>query len=307
MGRRYGRYRNNSYSDPWEGDCYEAFPRFKIVCETENHIGFINVPPKKEYQNPKGYALIDAELHKISKIRLSYIQTIEKSGITQYTYKRPENLIPESDMGWHGNIKIKGYRKCLLFLFIENLNDDYTDKFVVFLRKFFSDPAGVGNINISLSIEGTGGNDAGQKLQKRKHHSRYNTPHKQAKESPIEKLFREELQRKNIIFEEQVEIVLENKKFSVPDFVLRNYNLLIYCDGTEFHKSPERIIMDKQQDRTLQTNGFTVFRFSGSEIGSNVRSCVDEVMLFMHKKDNPEDIHDKIAKMLNKKEPDSIK
>ena len=306
MGRRYRK----SY---WDDDGYswggysEAYPNFRIVCETENHIGFINLPPKKEFQNPKGYALIDAELHKISKIRISYIKTIEKSGITRYVYRKPSHFETESDMGWQTNLKIKGYGKCLLNLFIEPTIKENMTPFCNFLRKYFSNLSGVGNIG-ELTIYGVGGGqEAGKRLKKRKHHNRYNTPFKQSKSSPIEKIFREELTRRKLTFEEQVEIILEDKKFSVPDFILRDYNLLIYCDGIEFHKSPERIIMDKQQDRALQTNGFTVFRFSGSEIASNVRSCVDEVTLFMHKKDNPEDIHDKIAKMLNKKEPDSIK
>jgi very-short-patch-repair endonuclease len=56
--------------------------------------------------------------------------------------------------------------------------------------------------------------------------------------------------------------------------------------------------MDKQQDRALQTNGFTVFRFSGSEIGSNVTKCVDEVTFFMNKKENPEGFHDMIARLV---------
>jgi very-short-patch-repair endonuclease len=303
MGRRYGRFnRDESY---WRGDfCstdYEAFPKFKIVCESENHIGYINVPPKKEFQNPDGYALIDAELHKLCKLRLSYIQMIEKSGITSYAYRRPQNIKPESDMGWHGIIKLTWNRKNVLFLFIERLASDNTDLFCAFLRKFFSDPSAMGNLGI-LGSESMSGEDVGKKLRKNRHHDRYNMSQKASQESPIEKLFRDELQRRGIEFEEQVEFVLEGKKFSVPDFVIRSAKLLIYCDGIEFHKNPERIIMDKQQDRALQANGFTVFRFSGSEIASGVRKCVDEVEMFIRKKQNTEDIHDIISRQAKKQE-----
>ncbi len=294
MGRRYNNY--------WrEDDCfnnyYEAFPKFQIVCETENHIGFINVPPKKEFQNPKGYAEIDAELHRISKIRISYIQVIEKTGMTSYAYRRPTNVNVESDMDWSGLVKIGYHRKNILHLFIESISNKIDDALYLFLKKYFSDPSMMCDIG-AVTINSTGGTDVGVKLRKKKHHERYNLPHKAAQASPIEKIFKEELERRKIVFEEQVEIILEDRKFSVPDFVIRKADLLIYCDGTEFHKSPERIIMDKQQDRSLQTNGFTVFRFSGSEIVSNVTKCVDEITFFMNKKENPEDFHDMIARLV---------
>ncbi|PKL41661.1 MAG: hypothetical protein CVV41_18080 [Candidatus Riflebacteria bacterium HGW-Riflebacteria-1] len=285
MGRRYGgygRYNSNYREESWGGHL-EVFPKFKIVCESENHIGYINVPPKLAYQNPQGYAQIDAELYKISKIRISYIQMIEKSGITSYAYRRPSDIKPESDMGWHGIVKVGHNRKNILHLFVEKLAGDSTDLLCAFLRKFFSDPSGLAELG-GFSVESSSGDDVGKRLQKEKHHSRYSLPHKEASASPIEKLFRDELIRNGIQFEEQVEIILEDKKFSVPDFVVGSAGLMIYCDGTEFHKDPQRIIMDKQQDRVLQTQGFNVFRFSGSEIAADVKKCVREVQAFIAKR-----------------------
>ncbi len=276
--------RNESY---WRGDfCssdYEAFPKFKIVCESEHHIGYINVPPKAEYRTPQGYTQIDAELHRFTKLRISYIQTIEESGITRYVYRRPLEINPEPDMGWHGLVKISYNRKNIMFLFVETLVRGNSDLFANFLRKFFTYPDGKTPLG-SLACESMSGEDVGKKLQKNKHHDRYNLPHQGSITSPIEKLFREELINSGIEFEEQIEIILENKKFSVPDFVIRSVGLIIYCDGTEFHKDPQRIIMDKQQDRVLQTHGFNVFRFSGSEIAADVNKCVGEVMAFISRK-----------------------
>jgi len=151
-----------------------------------------------------------------------------------------------------------------------------------FAKKYFTDIS-----DRPLIINGhetESGEDVGRKLLKRQHHKRYNTPHKESVNSPIEKIFREALIKHGIKFEEQVEIVVDNKKFSVPDFVIGEAKLIIYCDGTEFHKDPERIIMDKQQDRILQAQGFNVFRFSGSEITSSVGKCVDEVVNFINKR-----------------------
>lgn len=278
------RRRNSSYwrGDSW-GGCAEVFPKFKIVCESENHIGYINAPPKKEFQNPAGYKQIDEELYKISQLRICYIQIVEKDGLTKTVYKRPETLKPVSDLHWNKIIKMNSNRKNVLFLFIGKHGMDNSEQFRPFLKKFFLDPTTGQEININ-SEEDMSGPDVGKNLQKKKHHSRYNLPQKASQASPIEKLFREELQQRNIAFEEQVDFVLDGKKFSIPDFVIREARLIIYCDGTEFHKSPERIIMDKQQDRALQANGFNVFRFSGSEIVSDVTKCVDEVVYFVNKK-----------------------
>jgi very-short-patch-repair endonuclease len=244
--------------------------------------------PKPAFRNPEGYKQIDEELYRISQNRLCYVQQIEDSGITKYVYKRSGHIKPESDMGWQAYIKMKSYRKNLLFLVIENIKKDIHDEFVRFLQKFFQDSYGRRQIFITGSESGSG-DEITRKLLKKKGHQRYNTPHKQAESSPIEKIFREELQRRNVIFEEQVEFVLDGKKFSVPDFVIRPAKLLIYCDGTEFHKNPQRIIMDKQQDRALQAKGFTVFRFSGSEIASNISACVDEVVWYVKKVVNDAD------------------
>jgi len=278
------RRRNTSY---WQGDSWggyaEIYPKYKIVCETENHIGYINYFPKLQYRNSQGFAEIDAELFRLCKNRISYIQEIENSGITKYVYKRPEGIKPESDMGWGSVLKIKAGRNLGVYLFVRPMGRDFTELFEVFLKKYFMNS----DARAGLFITGAGmeiGEGVGQNLQKKKHHSRYNLPHQAANASPIEKLFREELLRRGIEFEEQVEFILDDKKFSVPDFVVRSANLLIYCDGTEFHNSPDRIIMDKQQDRALQANGFTVFRFSGSEIAANVGKCVGEVEAFTKKR-----------------------
>lgn len=296
------RRRNSNYwrGDSWGGNA-EIYPKFKVVCESENHIGYINAPPKEEYRNPVGYKQIDEELHRITHLRISYIQIIEQNGLTKTVYKRPEDKRPESDLHWNKILKMGSNRRNIIFLFLGKHGIDNSELLKPFLKKYFSDPSGGPELFITFE-EDMSGPDVGNSLQKKKHHNRYNLPQKASQTSPIEKLFRDELQRRGIDFEEQVDFILDGKKFSVPDFVIREANLIIYCDGTEFHKSPERIIMDKQQDRALQANGFTVFRFSGSEIASSVKNCVYEVEMFIQRKNNPEDIHDLIARQAKKQE-----
>ncbi len=68
------------------------FPKFKIVCETEEHFGFINLRPKETYQNSAGYAEIDKELFQLTGNRIRYIETTDTNGSGRYVYNRPANL-----------------------------------------------------------------------------------------------------------------------------------------------------------------------------------------------------------------------
>lgn len=53
---------------------------------------------------------------------------------------------------------------------------------------------------------------------------------------------------------------------------------VVECDGHAFHeKTKEQAAQDKRRDRTLQSLGFKVFRFTGMEINNDVLSCAEEV------------------------------
>lgn len=204
--------------------------------------------------------------------------------MTKYLYQRPTGLPVKSDAGWDTAVILHANNSRAMYIFTNEFRSSRETQETLgnFAKKYFTDIS-----DRPLTINGhetESGEDVGRKLLKRQHHKRYNTPHKESVNSPIEQIFREALIKHGIKFEEQVEIVLDNKKFSVPDFVIGEAKLIIYCDGTEFHKDPERIIMDKQQDRILQAQGFNVFRFSGSEITSSVGKCIDEVKMFIRKK-----------------------
>jgi len=152
-----------------------------------------------------------------------------------------------------------------------------------FAAKYFTDPSGKPLTVSGLEIEN--GALLRKALLKQPQHRSYKKPQPESQASPIEKLFRDELKRRGIVFKEQVSIERQGAEFTRPDFVIESAMIVIYCDGTEFHKDPQRIIMDKQQDRYLQSLGYTVLRFSGSEIFAHVDSCVNEVTNFIrHRK-----------------------
>lgn len=58
--------------------------------------------------------------------------------------------------------------------------------------------------------------------------------------------------------------------------------VIVECDGHEFHeKTKDQARKDKQRDRFLQSQGFPVLRFTGSEIWSDCMAKADEVLEFL--------------------------
>jgi hypothetical protein len=55
--------------------------------------------------------------------------------------------------------------------------------------------------------------------------------------------------------------------------------LIIECDGHDFHeRTKEQAARDRARDRELQANGFTIFRFTGSEIYRDPIGCASQVV-----------------------------
>lgn len=104
--------------------------------------------------------------------------------------------------------------------------------------------------------------------------------------SPIEQVFLLEWhfqrleERYRIDLHPQHKVSCGEKDYRI-DFVALNQTglkLAIELDGHDFHeKTREQVAKDKQRQRALVADGFTVLRFSGSEIVRDVKACVDEV------------------------------
>lgn len=264
-----------------------SFPTFKIVCETENHYGYINLKPKETYQNIAGYTEIDEELFRITGNRLSSVQVTDHTGSSRFVYSRPESLPLSPDMKWDTVITLAASSIRKAMILFTNFPDDMPYSKIKqmlgeFAVRYFADNAGQPIIICGAEIEGSVYLE--KELQKKPHHRSYNMPHSEAKGSPIEQLFRAELTKQGIVFEEQIPVLRNGSTFTVPDFVIATAKLMVYCDGIEFHLDKQRIIMDKQQDRFLQAQGYNVFRFSGSEITAHVDRCVNEVVSFINMK-----------------------
>lgn len=113
-------------------------------------------------------------------------------------------------------------------------------------------------------------------------------------ESPIEKILAlwihrlkgryERLYGLDILFMPQDKIEINSKSFRA-DFTFavqtptkKFYKFIVECDGHEFHeKTKEQAQRDKSRDRIFQANGFTVLRFTGSEIYQDAEKCANEI------------------------------
>ena len=71
------------------------------------------------------------------------------------------------------------------------------------------------------------------------------------------------------------------------DFALPECKLGIEIDGHESHKSKEQRAHDAQKDRLLSLQGWTILRFTGSEVFRDTRACVEEVLRFAEKTSAP--------------------
>ena len=60
--------------------------------------------------------------------------------------------------------------------------------------------------------------------------------------------------------------------------MLPTVKVAVECDGHEFHeKTKEQAARDKARDRVLATSGYTVLRFTGSEIYRDAPACAEQV------------------------------
>lgn len=121
-------------------------------------------------------------------------------------------------------------------------------------------------------------------------------------ESPIEALMLIALKRHSLLrsigidlsIKPQEEFHVEGRKMRVDflltfgqdhtirnNYYLREINLIIECDGHDFHeKTKEQAQKDKSRDRILKASGYTVFRFTGSEIYRDSAGCAREIFTY---------------------------
>lgn len=63
-----------------------------------------------------------------------------------------------------------------------------------------------------------------------------------------------------------------------------NVNVIVECDGFQFHSSKSSFINDRKRDRILKNKGYDVLRFSGTEIFNDPIHIPFEIFSFLKKK-----------------------
>ena len=112
------------------------------------------------------------------------------------------------------------------------------------------------------------------------------------KDSEIERLLRKELWKRGLRYRKNVKTV-----FGHPDIAFIGKKMVVFCDSEFFHgydwehrkndiktrrefwipKIERNIKRDVEVNNTLEAEGWTVLRFWGKEIKSDVCSCADQV------------------------------
>jgi len=96
--------------------------------------------------------------------------------------------------------------------------------------------------------------------------------------SPIEEKFSAELKAlADLIETEQWFGDKEKHHRYRVDFILKDVRLIIELDGHEYHSTSKQKEDDGLRTRYLTLAGYTVIRFTGSEIQRNAKSCVEKV------------------------------
>lgn len=62
------------------------------------------------------------------------------------------------------------------------------------------------------------------------------------------------------------------------DFLVDGTQIVVECDGYDQHKTKEQMAADCKRERYLVAHGYTVIRFTGSEINGNPDGCAKELM-----------------------------
>ena len=71
---------------------------------------------------------------------------------------------------------------------------------------------------------------------------------------------------------------------TVPDFAFPHAKIAIYCDSYKWHKDKQSFYEDRWQSRELQLLGWTVLRFTGSEITSQIEKVVETIQRALESK-----------------------
>lgn len=255
-------------------------PEYQVFFETESHYALFDLRLREKHLNIESIRQLDDAVYRLTNHRVNAVRVIRKDGLADYIYKRPDSiqLTPDSDADFAIEFFFN-FRDKVKFVY-KHSGDQSTDTrvkaFMRFFCTWFTDS--LGKELKSYNHSWTSSDNVRKWQLKTKQRPIYSSPHSEFQDTQIEKIIEQVLTRNGIRYRKQSEFFIQQMKFTVPDFLLEDERIAIYCDGTEFHKDTQKIIRDKTQDRKLQINGYMVLRFSGSEIISDLRLCEEDIL-----------------------------
>lgn len=86
-----------------------------------------------------------------------------------------------------------------------------------------------------------------------------------------EKVINEKLEKLDVNFEYNKRILTY-----YPDFLLKDYDVIIEVDGEQWHSKKERIKHDKKRDKKLEKEGYEIHRIPAKNVLKNFRELSDK-------------------------------
>lgn len=82
----------------------------------------------------------------------------------------------------------------------------------------------------------------------------------------------------------RVDFLISAYRWAMPNVTEGWQALVVECDGHAFHeRTKEQAARDRARDRGLQSEGYTVFRFTGSELWRDPLGCAEQVVAWARK------------------------
>jgi len=91
-------------------------------------------------------------------------------------------------------------------------------------------------------------------------------------ESPLEHRLAKALSAKNVAYEREYLISRMHVDFAFP-----KSKLVVECDGYRYHHEQKARERDKRRDDILRSKGWTVLRFTGTELRDDLDGCVRRI------------------------------
>lgn len=94
--------------------------------------------------------------------------------------------------------------------------------------------------------------------------------------SPLEDTLYRALKRKKIKPERQFYVKAGKKKYCLDFCVFcRRGDIDVECDGETYHTLPKALTRDRERNNELASQGWSVLRFSGSQIKADLPQCIN--------------------------------